>query len=1106
MDAVAALGQLAKAGPFIGPRGGKWADAKHTIAWHDDAHEGSHSSAMASLHHALRPPNRYGRSWEQVPEDTKKVRQALQGIVKQATEQKIKGKAKKQLVSEIMGLKKNAAALYKTLYRSKSNNVTRTHVAKMMRVRDWLDEAAGHVRMVGKDPKKEEAKRQVSMEKRSNKKARDIHNDLKEHAPGSERPHGMLYDAAHRNMRSHIAEHKERFGKEPDAAADYHAHNQERYGGEKLPGKKLKELLATPAGQKHLTAIQKQIADKVAAGADRPKAVQQGDMELRSRLHRMHYGEQAEAASGQGALDLAAAEPKKEREPAPKGSGYGQMPDYGYGKGPAAEASGGSAAQVKVIGHGLSAIREHAASHRKEGRTFRAPHHTVSRKGMVSEVKLAQGGTLHLDEPHMIAKPAMAALFHHLGQPGTDVQVSISARPDASRGRASASAAKRYDALKARLSQAMGKSMDAIENLGRLAKGADRSKEGSRGGRVIGHTASGKPIYAAGPGKGLTRHPDKGDEDPKARHKGKEHYGSDKLKVDRTMGPSGEFHGSASDHRKAHQQAFGTGREGAHPGDGVKVLSEQGLHHAAKEAARKGHEGHLDQIKAEASKRKAKMKPVGFSQYQSSGHHHANEATRIAEDYGTGGKHASKMHRVSAPKSKWRSPDAIDALGDLAKGAGGFGYKSKKPNGRGGWTYVYDHPTEGKTTIETTHTGDHATSREPGTTAMESSTGTGWHDGSENAQASAHSALSDPDKRKMHEHALRDHLGHKKTGKHPPGGRARREGQDWYREIKTRTKTRGGITEVIKLGSKRDIEEKESRGDFSHRFLTSPGKVKRQAVSRAKEAAERAGARERKKFREKFLMPSPLLHTGKKSSVDAEGRPLIKGSLHSFRDPYNGKPNKLPAAYLFPYLCAFVEEAYEHECMEPAHKFENAADLPKAMARAVMSELVQTMPKDTNLRRACAKYKCTVDTIAELLTSKGILKTRSDAMPTDSDAHHAMGAGMLGESVVMAYSKPAPWVQKSDPHVNIGVGRLVNREPANVAHLLRDDTHDPHELVRKGIEARTLSHGTQLGGYSPAVANTAVGCPVHRREMHKSHNLWNPMAPCTCGPTPNAYG
>ena len=35
-----AKGYLYKAGPFIGPRGGKWADAKHTVPWKESSIKG----------------------------------------------------------------------------------------------------------------------------------------------------------------------------------------------------------------------------------------------------------------------------------------------------------------------------------------------------------------------------------------------------------------------------------------------------------------------------------------------------------------------------------------------------------------------------------------------------------------------------------------------------------------------------------------------------------------------------------------------------------------------------------------------------------------------------------------------------------------------------------------------------------------------------------------------------------------------------------------------------------------------------------------------------------------------------------------------------------
>ena len=37
---------LEKAGPFIGPRGGKWADAKHTIPWGEEKSAGGEKQAF----------------------------------------------------------------------------------------------------------------------------------------------------------------------------------------------------------------------------------------------------------------------------------------------------------------------------------------------------------------------------------------------------------------------------------------------------------------------------------------------------------------------------------------------------------------------------------------------------------------------------------------------------------------------------------------------------------------------------------------------------------------------------------------------------------------------------------------------------------------------------------------------------------------------------------------------------------------------------------------------------------------------------------------------------------------------------------------------------
>ncbi len=279
-------------------------------------------------------------------------------------------------------------------------------------------------------------------------------------------------------------------------------------------------------------------------------------------------------------------------------------------------------------------------------------------------------------------------------------------------------------------------------------------------------------------------------------------------------------------------------------------------------------------------------------------------------------------------------------------------------------------------------------------------------------------------------------------------------------------------------------------------------------------ARSRLAADDRARGR-KFAMKTNLMGSGKtvSRSAAAAGAGIRRATAKKFRmksqqdDSLMKSP--LPRAYLFDYLCAKIEEGYEKECREQAHKFVEARDLPKHMARAVMGELVQRMTWDDNLKRACVKYKCTVDSVAELLVKKGILKTRSDAQPTDSDSHAAMGAGMLAEKEVMAYSKPAPWMQKSDPNedmVNLGVGRIVDRRPQNIAHTLRDDTADPHIAVRKAMETNRITLGRLPQQSDTALVTVANNCPVHVRDLSKAQNLFNAMTPCTCGVELNAYG
>lgn len=240
----------------------------------------------------------------------------------------------------------------------------------------------------------------------------------------------------------------------------------------------------------------------------------------------------------------------------------------------------------------------------------------------------------------------------------------------------------------------------------------------------------------------------------------------------------------------------------------------------------------------------------------------------------------------------------------------------------------------------------------------------------------------------------------------------------------------------------------------------------------------------------------------RRSFVDKAGRTLKKGGLYSFKN-IDKDAAKIPAKYLFDYLCAFIEEAYEHEKKEPAHRTIEAKDLPSHMARAIMGELVQCISTNANLMRACKKYNCTQDSIAQLLVAKGIMKPKSDTMWTDSDSARAMGASLLSEGEVMTYSQPAPWLQQE---ATPRIGKPILAAPVDdVSTQVIDDHVDPARALsmRKSAEMRMLWPES----LAIADANISESCPVHGgREMHKAMNLWNPMLPCSCQEKANAYG
>lgn len=236
------------------------------------------------------------------------------------------------------------------------------------------------------------------------------------------------------------------------------------------------------------------------------------------------------------------------------------------------------------------------------------------------------------------------------------------------------------------------------------------------------------------------------------------------------------------------------------------------------------------------------------------------------------------------------------------------------------------------------------------------------------------------------------------------------------------------------------------------------------------------------------------------ASFDQYGRPLSKG-LYSFRN--SGRDAPIPDEYLYDYLCAFVEEAYEHESREAEHSQLSDKDRLRELARAVMHELVQTIPQNPNLMRAAKQWPLTVDAVAKLLVAKGIHKPRADSEWTsDADSMAAMHAPTEGEVLSLSFA-----TSDFDMHGRPGMS-LAPPPVDNVAHLMKSEAPiDPFEDIRRREAQRVADLWKSAGVVEMAPAQIAADCPVHNgRDVSKAQQLWNPMLPCKCGGEPNPYG
>jgi hypothetical protein len=197
---------------------------------------------------------------------------------------------------------------------------------------------------------------------------------------------------------------------------------------------------------------------------------------------------------------------------------------------------------------------------------------------------------------------------------------------------------------------------------------------------------------------------------------------------------------------------------------------------------------------------------------------------------------------------------------------------------------------------------------------------------------------------------------------------------------------------------------------------------------------------------------------------------LLKG-LYTFEERKGDPAGSIPDGMLRDYLCAFVEEALEHERRGHKEGAVNAKDPERWWAQRVFHELVAMMPRSKNLMRAGKGQ--TVDTVLAIMREKNLV------VPDHPTADPQSG---MGEK--MKYSLKAPWSQ-ADPTASRD---LVLSRPETVR--LNGESPRPFALGR----------GPQLAYHdSPVTARIDPSCPLHNfADLTKSQNLSGLYARCTC--------
>ena len=1057
MDAIEGLVRMIKGGPYIGPRGGKWADAKHTVAWKDDAAPkkgakvnrkesgalaGKHASAISEMMRALHDPS--NKTKDKTPSGYVEVLRDAMNDAPNMT-----GADRKRLASTITRHLKAARVHNRNMSqrqygkqpKDEARRVSGTDVANATRLRDNLEVTARKLREHGQDPSKK-----VKQQKKSaTKYAQDQFEHYERKLKSTTRD--AIRAGYERDMRTMLSNYKERFGEDLPGSEGWTAAEkarETRQGGPDLSTKEFNKIASSKEGQAIKDSIVKVMRDKLNAGGDHDNLVKIGEAQFQTRIHKLHYGNKQEKESGQQRLALSE-------------DAVGSLLKGGPYIGP----RGGKWADAK---HTIS-----WDDRDKKPRKKRAKSKAKS-KGVDGMVQPATGNSRgetleavpgriygswaqHVDEQR-------ASTGHSLSQTVTHVPSGLSLRRFTSQRKARAFAQfmdeKVGDVMTDLKINETPNTMDNAEHKASYAKIKDAMDEYEVAEQAK-SDASREKREAKKEAVRAEKHKKSRFSDAQRQYK----VGSDEARAAVALDENGDHDGAAKKYARAAdlmnlaaEAADDAGDKSAQRAADNRYNKYRGL---ARDATKKAADKRAAENQAEeaaADKARATARTVKPGKVE--GHRMTGDGKHIA-DSGfmgrTGGALPGfSMEHMGFGEFYLKGPEGRI---DFARGGPEFEGQSGRSH------YMYDDA--GGALVEKLLDAMGGTSTpQPRNTSPEA----GGLSGDEikefaRKRREAADALGDLGKKSADAIGGLEELSKARYYDMDYGSgkmTAKYAGARWpEKESAFMGKNKGDVIQ--------ELIAKMKGGDITQELI---GKMK--AVGIQDDVIQQLIGR---------------CNTGKARKSHFE--PSLKKGLYAFElSGTESKGRKLSDNLLPQYLAAFVEQAYEHEKQECEHmksKPAGYADQLNFFAMRIMNELVIYMRNNPDL--LAAGKDATGNSIANILRNSGLMQ------PDVSGFDNAEGNGWSGEDSLVR-SGESPWLQ-DDPAVRPSPQMTDHHKQASFI----DDAEDPAIALRKSQDAqRRRAFTAEESGF---VVKGDGDCPLHGYgDLTKMQNLLLPRGKCTC--------